>query len=336
MYGTALTPRPARAFWPFSGGRAAAGESVIPNATTPALDAPTNANANAGAGAPLPTSGDSALVAYTGPNGIPGDSIVLPASDRISTYIVREGDTLGEIAEMFGVSVNTVVWANGLKSARDVHPGDTLLILPVSGVEHKVARGDTLKSLATKYGGDAEEIAAYNGLDAGAPLSVGSTVIIPGGEIAAAPAAPKAKSGGNAPAPYHGGGGVSQNGYWTNPLPGARVSQGLHGWNGIDLTLARGAPIHAAAAGAVIVAKNGGWNGGYGNYVVVTHANGAQTLYAHLTNAAVANGQQVAAGQVIGYVGATGRSTGPHLHFEVRGAANPFRSCRTNTVCGPQ
>ena len=85
-----------------------------------------------------------------------------------------------------------------------------------------------------------------------------------------------------------------------------------------------GSAVVAAAAGDVIVAKGSGWNGGYGKYVVVKHANGTQTLYAHLNSVSVGVGQRVGAGQTLGGVGSTGRSTGVHLHFEVRGASNPF------------
>lgn len=315
----------------------------MPDAATPALVAVTNANANAPAAAPLPTSGDDSLVPYQGPNGSPGDSIVTPASDRIATYLVRTGDTLSEIAAMYGVSVNTIIWANDLKGPGDIHPGDTLIILPISGIEHTVRKGDTLASLAKQYSADANEIASYNGLSMGAALTPGSTVIIPGGELAAAPA-PK-KSGGTSAGsksgvgaePYLGGSGTAMNGYWTNPLPGGRIWQGIHGWNAVDIAAPKGTPIRAAAAGVVTVARNnGGWNGGYGNYVVISHANGTQTLYAHMTHAIVTDGEGVNAGQVIGYVGATGLATGPHLHFEVRGAANPFRNCPLYSSCTPQ
>ncbi|MBU6321541.1 M23 family metallopeptidase, partial [Patescibacteria group bacterium] len=316
---------------------------VVPDAATPALVAVTNANPNTPAASPLPTSGDSALVPYQGPEGSPGDSIVTPATDRIANYLVQPGDTLSGIAATYGVSVNTIIWANGLSSARDVHPGDNLIILPVSGVKHTVAKGDTLASLAKRYGADQGEIASYNGLSADAALAAGSTIIIPGGELAAAaPAkAPSKKLGGGKVAvgaePYLGGSGAAQNGYWTNPVPGGLIWQGIHGWNAVDIAAPKGTPIRAAAAGVVTVARsNGAWNGGYGNYVVITHANGTQTLYAHMTHAIVTSGQEVNAGQVIGYVGATGKATGPHLHFEVRGAANPFRNCTLKSACSPE
>ncbi len=242
-------------------------------------------------------------------------------------YEVRGGDTLSEIADMFGVSVNTIIWANNLSGPRDVHLGDILIILPVSGVERTIVKGDTLKSIANTYGADANEIAQFNGLDSSVALVVSSTIIIPGGEMApAAPVIKKALPQNIGPEPYLGGGGPAQNGYYNSPVPGLHITQGLHGHNGIDFggLGARGTPIHAAADGVVIIARNGGWNGGYGNYVVVTHSNGTQTLYAHMTNAIISPGQAVFSGQIIGYVGSTGKSIGAHLHFEVRGAANPF------------
>jgi murein DD-endopeptidase MepM/ murein hydrolase activator NlpD len=133
-----------------------------------------------------------------------------------------------------------------------------------------------------------------------------------------------------------GGGGSAQVGYYDNPLPGAILTQGIHGWNGVDIGAPKGTPIHAAADGTVIVARAGGWNGGYGSYVVISHPNGTQTLYGHMNSVAISVGASVGSGQVIGYVGTTGKSTGNHLHFEVRGAANPFRNCRIGSACSPQ
>lgn len=332
-----LLPGRASAFWPFSTTADAATSAVIPSSSTPVLTASVNRNPNVGAPIALATSGDSALVSYGGPAGTTADIVGSVSPDHISVYVVRKGDTLGEIAVMFGVSVNTIKWANNLSSATDVRVGDTLVILPVSGVERTIVKGDTLKSIAKKYGADIDEIATFNGIDPASPLEIGSTLIIPGGEIAPVKSNASKSSSLKMNEPYLGDGGSAQAGYYSNPMPGAIITQGIHGWNGIDLGAARGTPIHAAADGIVIVARaNGGWNGGYGNYVVISHGNGSQTLYSHMKSVIVSSRQSVLSGQIIGYEGSTGESTGPHLHFEVRGAANPFRNCRVGSICSPQ
>ena len=332
-------PSRASAFWPFSSNADAATNAVIPSTTTPVLSAPTNTDVNAGATLALASDG-SALIGYGSPSGNVPDVIATPSADQISVYVVRPGDTLSQIADMFGVSVNTIIWANDLKSARDVRPGDTLIILPVSGVEHTVVKGDTLKSIAKKYSADPTEIAQYNGLDANAALVLGSSIIIPGGELSTpssyAPAHAVVSHRGIYE-PYLGGSGPARNGFFVNPLPGGTITQGIHGWNAVDIGASRGTPIHAAAAGTVIIARNnGGWNGGYGNYVVVNHGDGIQTLYAHMAHPAVHAGEVVSAGEIIGYVGMTGMTTGPHLHVEFRGVANPFRNCDVGSTCSPQ
>ncbi|MFZ2500496.1 MAG: M23 family metallopeptidase [Minisyncoccia bacterium] len=339
----ALTPNYANAFWFFSINANAAGGGLTPSSSTPILQASTNIDPNPdkGLGDDIPTS-DNAVVAHTGPAGTTADVAVPMVTDRISIYVVRPGDTLSEIATLFGVSANTIIWANNLSGVHDVHVGDTLIILPISGVKHIIIRGDTLKSVAKKYSGDANEIAQFNGLDSGSTLIVGSTIIIPGGEFTSptpkATAKTKVSKGkrGTIREPYLGGSGAAQDGYYGNPVPGGIITQVVHGWNAIDIGAARGTPIHASADGTVIIARvSGGWNGGYGNYVVITHDNGTQTLYSHMMSAIVSTGASVSAGQIIGYVGSTGLSTGPHLHFEVRGAANPFRICAANSVCAP-
>lgn len=262
---------------------------------------------------------DTALVAENAPfNAVSEEQTMPGVSDQISLYLVQEGDSLSQVAEMFKVSVNTVVWANELTSSKDIHPGQTLLILPVSGVQHVVKKGDSVKSLAEKYSGDAAEIIAYNSLPEDGTLTAGETVTIPGGEI------PEEKKPTNAKYTKVTTGGASISGYYTHPLPGSVRTQGNHGYNAVDFGAPSGTSILASAPGKVIVSRSGGWNGGYGNYVVIDHSNGTQTLYAHTTSNTVWQGQTVVAGQVIGYVGSTGRSTGNHLHFEVRGAKNPF------------
>lgn len=267
---------------------------------------------------------DQALVSESAPFSSASTEQVAPsAPDQISLYMVQEGDTLSQVAEMFDVSVNTVVWANELSSNKDIHPGETLLILPISGVQHTIEEGDTLKSIAEEYGADGDsvddfiaEITEYNDISSDTALVVGETLTVPGGEM-------------DMPTPdayvSAGSGGSSFSGYLANPMGGwYQKTQGLHGYNAIDFGADYGTPILAAASGKVIVSRVGGWNGGYGNYIVIEHPNGIQTLYSHNSRHAVWQGQTVVQGQVIGYVGSTGRSTGNHLHFEVRGARNPF------------
>lgn len=326
-------PHLASAFWPFTTNAGAATNSIVPDSSTPALKAATNSdpNPNKGIGETIATSGGKALLAYAGPSGTIADVATSTVSDTISVYVVRPGDSLGIIAEMFNVSVNTIIWANDLKNAKDVRPGDTLIILPISGVEHKIVKGDTLKSIAKKYDADVDEIAQYNGLDVSKPLVVGTNIMIPGGEISTPSAGTKTTN------IYSGGTSVVVSGYFSNPIQGGTLTQGLHGGNAVDIGAARGTPVRAAAAGTIIIARNNGaWNGGYGNYVVITHSNGTQTLYSHLSSSIVSARQEVSKGQVIGYVGTTGRTTGPHLHFEIRGATNPFRNCSVGKSCFSQ
>lgn len=240
-----------------------------------------------------------------------------PSHGHISIYTVREGDTLSEIADMFNVSINTIRWANDIRRDTGIHEGQNLVILPVSGVRHTVVSGDTLASVVKKYKGDMDEVLAFNELAAEADLSVGTVIVIPDGEIVTT--VQKKKSSSTARGPI-----ADTSGYFIRPITGGRRSQGIHGYNAVDLAAPSGTAIYAAAEGEVIISKSYGWNGGYGNYVVIKHPNGTQTLYSHNSSNTVSVGDYVAQGEVIGYVGSTGKSTGPHVHFEVRGATNPF------------
>jgi len=261
--------------------------------------------------------GGNALLSVSGPLGSLADiANELNRSTTISIYVVRDGDTLSQIAKMFDVSVNTIIWANDIKRATSIQRGQTLLILPVSGVQYTIKKGDTISSIAKQYKGDADEILAYNDLASGVDLKVGGTLIIPNGEIDA----PTVSSSGSIVR----GGGPTYVGYYLRPVSGGRKSQGLHGYNAVDLATSCGEPVVASASGNVMVARSYGWNGGYGEYIVIAHNNGTQTLYSHLSSIIVGAGWRVVQGQVIGYVGSTGLSTGCHVHFEVRGAANPF------------
>ncbi len=303
---------------------------------------------------------DSAVVPEDGPSGTIADIQQKTQNGGISLYVVRSGDTLSGIAQLFGVTPGTILSANGLSSASVLKAGEQLVILPITGITYTVKVGDTLESIAKATGSDAADIGSYNGVD-DSTLVVGSQILIPDGEAGtSAPPASVKKSGSpsssgasskpiastqilqgqyasctgeipmaNNPAePARGVGPVgtcAQIEYYTSPLLSFTQTQNIHGYNAVDLAAPKGVPIMAAAAGEIIVAREGGWNGGYGSYVVITHDNGSQTLYAHMSKVAATVGEQVAQGQVIGYVGMTGNATGPHVHFEIRdGIRNPF------------
>lgn len=251
---------------------------------------------------------------------------------QISVYTVRQGDTISSVAKMFNVSVNTILWANDLTGKSILKQGQTLVILPVTGITYTVKKGDTIQGVAKKYNADVNDILNYNDITLSSPLSIGDKILLPDAELAVktvvsavvSATKPRVTAVGSEPI-LDGPGWPSIPGYYSCPVPGSRLSQGLHGHNGVDLAGSRGTPIHAAAAGTVIIARaNGAWNGGYGNFVVVLHGNGTQTLYAHMQKSAVTAGEKVSQNQIVGYIGMTGLTTGPHLHFEIRGAQNPF------------
>jgi LysM repeat protein len=291
--------------------------------TMPLLKATLNPEANSPTTTEVAIVSGSALLPEVGISGATSSTPDEYVSHQISLYTVREGDSVASVAKMFGVSRNTILWANNIKGGRLV-VGDELIILPVSGVLHTVRSGETLKSIALKYKADASEIAGYNDLELTSKLAVGDTLTIPDGEIVTiVPPAPQ-KAVGASKLLMNVSTLPDLSSAFIRPLAKFVRTQGLHGLNGVDLAAPVGTPVMAAAQGVVIVSKTGGWNSGYGNYVVVSHSNGTQTLYAHLSRTAAVSGDSVSQGQIIGYVGSTGRSTGPHLHFEVRGAKNPF------------
>lgn len=262
---------------------------------------------------------DSAILSDGGPSGaIPFNEGAV--SNHISTYVVKSGDSIASIAALFQVSANTVRWANNLTPQSVIKPGDTLVILPISGVRYTVKKGDTLKSIATAYHGDVEDIIQYNGLSSASAIKAGDIIMIPDGEPAAAPTSVPSKIKSTLQAIV---------GFFMRPSLGS-CTQGIHGHNGVDIGSSHGAPIYAAAGGTVIVSKGSGWNGGYGQYIVVSHSNGTQTLYAHLSQVLVSVGAKISQGQQIAKMGNTGAvnpspgGNGTHLHFEVRGAKNPF------------
>jgi len=313
-----------------AGSTSASSESTENSQTMDLLQAsvsPTSLNGTESASVNIVS--ENALLATTGPLGVSDGTADSDSSfDQISVYVVRKGDAISKIAEMFEVSVNTILWANNLKKGEAIKEGDILVILPVSGVKHMVAKGETLKSIANKYDADIFDIASFNGITEDTQLAVGDELIIPDGEMyiensAGTSGSSKTSSSKTTKTPSK-----NLSGYFVNPAPGAIKTQGLHGKNAVDLGAPIGTPIKAAASGTVLVARMG-WNGGYGGLIIIQHSNGIKTLYGHLSKVNVRSGQKVSQGEVIAGMGNTGHvrpspgGNGSHLHFEVYGAKNP-------------
>lgn len=274
---------------------------------------------------------DPRLIETFDPNasGISLDSIIdfktseseKPRSEIIE-HTVKGGETLSQIAQKYGISVDTIKWANDLNSVNSLKPGQKLKILPVSGVAHTVKSGDTLESVAKKYQAEAQAIMdfPFNDVPDDFKLKVGQILIIPDGQ----PPETKAPLRSRLQPQYIGKGPSSPTfqapggGGFIWPTTSQGISQYFAWYHpGLDLPN-RSAPAVVAADGGTITVA--GWpdNYGYGNRVVIDHGNGYQTLYAHLSNIYVSVGQKVSRGQSIGQMGSTGRSTGTHLHFEIR------------------
>lgn len=243
---------------------------------------------------------------------------LIDSNTDITEYEVVSGDSLGSIAQKFNISIETILWANDLNSKSTIKVGQKLVILPVSGVSYKVKKGDTVSGLASRFNVTERDIVDFNKTEDD-KLIVGEIIVIPGGKISSKKPTTSSSNSNS------GSKQTSFVGNFARPISGGIKTQGIHGYNGIDIGAPIGTSVFASLSGTVTLTRGGnGWNGGYGNYIVIKHSNGIQTLYAHLDSISVSTGQTVEKGQVIGRSGNTGRSTGPHLHFEVRGAKNPF------------
>ncbi len=241
---------------------------------------------------------------------------------KIETYTVVEGDTVGGIAEKFGLSSDTILWANDMGADDYLQIGQELKIPAVDGVVHVVESGDNLWDLSDSYGVDFTLIAEANpDVDASA-LQLGEILIIPGAEPRLRRAGMVASRGGERVST---GGALSRwpaygpltddFGWRTHPVYGT-----AHFHDGIDVGIPTGTPVVTVAPGRVTYA---GWLGGYGLTVKVDHGDGIVTLYAHLDQVSVETGQSVDGGEQIGLSGNTGVSTGPHLHFSLFVGGSP-------------
>ena len=248
--------------------------------------------------------------------GEPVEAGALVSVDAIQVYKVQPADNLQKIAARYDLRPETILWANPkLESNPDLlWPGQSLIIPPIDGVMHVVQAGDTLSSLATKFKVTVDEIVAFplNKLaSADTPITSGTQLIIPNGTK---PYVARQVAMYRGPVPVNA---VKGSGSFGWPVGGHLTQQFWHGHRAIDVGARAGSPIVSADSGYVIKASHG-WNSGYGSMVMVDHGNGFVTLYAHMNTIYVRQGENVAKGEQLGTVGNTGRSTGPHLHFEIR------------------
>ncbi|WP_139025337.1 peptidoglycan DD-metalloendopeptidase family protein [Acetonema longum] len=217
----------------------------------------------------------------------------------IVSHVVQAGETLSEIAERYDIDVDTILGANP-ETNELIHPGDSLIIMPQKGVMHTVNQGETLWDIAHGYGVDLSAITAANHKQ-DSLLRTGERLWIPGGKPRRSLAA------------------RSRYGRFIWPTYGEMTS--LFGWrwgrlhSGIDIANHIGTIVMAAQSGRVSFA---GWLGGYGRTIIIEHGQGFSTVYGHLSDYEINKGDYVAAGQPIAYMGNSGLSTGPHLHFEIR------------------
>ncbi len=235
--------------------------------------------------------------------------------DKIITYVVEKGDTISTIGKKFGISDDTIRWENHLNND-NITIGDELKILPVTGIHHKVSEGDTVYSIAKKYDTNPQKIVDFPFNDFANPqtfsLVAGQMLVVPDGVMPKdAPIIRRQVYIAQGPTS------VSWAGF-TWPLRG-EISQFASWYHmALDITSPVGTPIVAGQNGRVIKASSGTWDGGYGTSVVIDNGGGYSSNYAHLSSLNVGVGDEVAAGKtVIGWVGLTGRTTGPHLHFEI-------------------
>jgi len=221
-------------------------------------------------------------------------------------YQIKPGDTLSEISKAYNIDVGTLISYNKIKDVRKIWAGVNLKIPDTNGLPYIVKKGDTLESISSDHNIPLNNILDANNLDSEI-ISVGDELFIPGAKISEYDY--KKATGTLFLYPTHGRL-SSPFGYRTDPFTGVRR---MH--YGIDLANRIGTPVKATMAGTVIVI--GHQSQGYGNYIVIRHARGFQSLYGHLSKILVRKGQRVSQGQRIGEMGSTGRSTGSHLHFSL-------------------
>lgn len=226
-----------------------------------------------------------------------------------STYTVKQGDTISGIIKKFNLNnISTLIAVNNIDNVRTLNAGRKLTIPSVDGLFYRVQKGDSIQSVVKKYNVSIEDLLDVNDLESEV-LSVGKNLFIPGAKLDKTTL--KNAMGDTFINPLRNSAWrlTSRCGYRANPFTGVRQYH-----PGIDLAISQGTPIYAALSGKVVAC---GWSNVYGNYVIIDHQNGYQSLYGHMYKKLCKLNQEVTTNTKIGLVGNTGYSTGPHLHFTV-------------------
>lgn len=250
------------------------------------------------------------------------------ARPKVQLYQVVEGDTIEGIAAKFGLKTESILWTNDLGADDILSIGQQIKIPAVDGLVYTVQSGDTLYDIAANAGVDYDTIVMANPDISPEMLQPDQVILIPGGHpperrmvasrssATASRPAPRPSRPTNHFSRWPVSGSISDVFGWRiHPVYGTR-----HFHDGMDISAPYGSPIRATASGTVTMAER---YGGYGLVVRVNHGGGLSTEYAHMSQFAVGVGDEVSEGQIIGYVGTTGASTGPHLHFMVLVGGSP-------------
>lgn len=241
-------------------------------------------------------------------NFIPaGGSRAVAVDSQVRYYQVQKGDTLWDISRSFNVDIQTLTSINNLNRNSILKIGQTLQI-PGSGQRlHVIRPGETMWDIAARYKVSLTSLKAANPSKNPVNLKINDQLVIPSSTYQVAQVTQQPSRG------------WTYTSLFNWPLVGTITSG--YGWrqsgyhHGIDIAGEIGDPIKACAAGTVTFA---GYKSVYGRTVVIEHPDGKETLYAHVQTIKVSQGESVARGQVIATVGMTGRTTGPHVHLEVR------------------
>ncbi len=257
---------------------------------------------------------------YLTPRGIGGSEPISSNATKdlhFYFYEIKPGESLASIAKKLGTSMDSLISLNSIDNAHFLKPGNKILVPNLDGVLYVVKKDDTLEKIAKKYKVQIDDILDYNEIEEDNAIMPGDIIFLPGASLTAEE---RAKALGYLFAKPVRGRFTSGFGIRIDPFTRGR---GYHA--GIDIAARYNTPIRAAKEGRVTFT---GWKGGYGLCVIIKHQMGYETVYGHLASITVKKGQYVNQGQIIGKMGNTGRSTGTHLHFEVRRYNKPINPTR--------